>query len=64
MASGAGALRISLGGSARYHGELLERSVLGAGRAPVVGDLTRSINLVNYQLAVWLGIALLLGFFA
>lgn len=64
MASGAGALRISLGGSARYHGELLERPVLGAGRAPVFGDLTRSINLVNYQLAVWLGIALLLGFFA
>jgi adenosylcobinamide-phosphate synthase len=64
MASGAAALGVSLGGSASYHGELVKRPSLGVGRAPVVGDLMRSIKLVNYQLGVWLGVALLLGTFA
>ena len=61
MASGAAALGLSLGGSASYHGTVSDRPVLGWGRAPEADDLERSITLVNYQITVWIAVALLLG---
>ena len=61
MASGAAALGLRLGGAASYHGAVSNRPLLGLGRAPEVGDLERSIQLVNYQLAAWVGVILVLG---
>jgi len=47
MASGAGALDINLGGAARYHGAVVQRPPLGAGAVPIVGDIERSLSLLN-----------------
>lgn len=47
MASGAGALGLSLGGPARYHGEQRQRPRLGRGRAPAGEDIERAIALVQ-----------------
>jgi len=54
MASGAGALNITLGGAARYHGMMKERPVLGLGEAPVVADIERSVRFVQRSLWLWL----------
>jgi adenosylcobinamide-phosphate synthase len=59
MASGAGALQVSLGGEATYHGEIHSRPQLGCGPAPIAHDLQRGIVLVQKTLALW--IAILLG---
>ncbi len=59
MASGAGALQVSLGGEATYHGEIHSRPQLGCGPAPIAHDLQRGIALVQKTLTLW--IALLLG---
>jgi adenosylcobinamide-phosphate synthase len=59
MASGAGALQVSLGGEATYHGEIHSRPQLGCGPVPTAHDLPRGIVLVQKTLALW--IALLLG---
>jgi adenosylcobinamide-phosphate synthase len=59
MAAGAGALGISLGGPAEYHGELHLRPPLGEGPPPKARDIERAINLVYGGVLLWL--ALLLG---
>lgn len=61
MASGAGALNITLGGAASYHGETVLRAPLGDGAKPVAEDLERSITLINRLLMVWIVIALIIG---
>lgn len=61
MAAGAGALRLALGGPARYRGELHERPVLGAGAAPTAGDITRAMGLVRRGAVLWLVLLILLG---
>lgn len=58
MAAGAGALDVELGGSARYHGELKARPILGCGRPPQVADIARSVRLVQRGLALWVALAL------
>jgi len=54
MAAGAGALGVTLGGAARYHGALKERPTLGLGRAPGASDIGRAVRLVRFGIGVWL----------
>ncbi|QLG87439.1 cobalamin biosynthesis protein [Chitinibacter bivalviorum] len=54
MAAGAGALRLTLGGNAIYHGRIELRTWLGFGPAPLAADIERSIDLVKKTLALWL----------
>ena len=61
MAAGAGALQVSLGGAAIYHGKLEVRPALGEGPAPQATDIRRALALVRFSLRLWLGVALLVG---
>jgi adenosylcobinamide-phosphate synthase len=61
MSAGAGALKVQLGGAARYHGEWHLRPTLGAGEPPVASDIERSLALVRHGVYRWLIIALLIG---
>lgn len=54
MASGAGALNITLGGSAMYHGQCIERPELGCDKKPESTDIERAINLVYKSIVIWL----------
>jgi adenosylcobinamide-phosphate synthase len=60
MAAGAGALGVSLGGPAVYHGELHQRPTLGVGEAPDARDIERALDMVWAGVGVWL-LVLLLG---
>jgi adenosylcobinamide-phosphate synthase len=57
MASGAGALNVSLGGAARYHQQLQSRPALGpnleSGRAPTGDTINAACQLVNRALVLW-----------
>ncbi len=61
MAAGAGALQVSLGGAASYHGRLEQRPILGEGRAPMSIDIHRALALVRRSFVLWLGVALVAG---
>lgn len=61
MAAGAGALELSLGGPAVYHGVLKTRPTLGMGRVPEGADIRRAIRLVNRGIGLWVVIALMGG---
>ena len=63
MATGAGALSVKLGGAAIYHGEKVERPVLGCGNDPQVADIDRAVQLVNKSIVVWLLIIMLGEYF-
>ncbi len=54
MASGAGALNVSLGGSATYHGQVITRPELGCDNSPQVDDINRAIKLVYKSIAIWM----------
>jgi adenosylcobinamide-phosphate synthase len=54
MASGAGALGVSLGGPALYDGELETRPVLGSGPQPMAADIERAWRLVLHTALLWL----------
>ncbi|GAA0424130.1 adenosylcobinamide-phosphate synthase CbiB [Cocleimonas flava] len=47
MATGAGALNISLGGSAIYHGHYKERPTLGTATEPSFTDIQRAMSLID-----------------
>jgi adenosylcobinamide-phosphate synthase len=53
MASGAGALGISLGGAATYDGEVERRPLLGIGPAASAGDILRAWRLVFRAALLW-----------
>jgi adenosylcobinamide-phosphate synthase len=53
MASGAGALGISLGGAASYDGEVEQRPPLGGGPAAAAGDILRAWRLVFRGALLW-----------
>ena len=57
MASGAGALGLSLGGPAIYHGEVEQRPPLGAGPEACGADIARAWRLVARTTALWLAAA-------
>lgn len=61
MASGAGALGISLGGAAVYDGEVEQRPPLGAGPAACAGDILRAWRLVLRTTLLWAGVVGLLA---
>lgn len=54
MAAGAGALKVSLGGTASYHGAPEVRPALGAGGAAVAADIARAVSLVERGTVLWL----------
>jgi adenosylcobinamide-phosphate synthase len=54
MAAGAGALGVSLGGAAIYHGELHTRPALGEGEAPDAQAIERALDMVWAGVALWL----------
>nr|WP_307728055.1 adenosylcobinamide-phosphate synthase CbiB [Massilia terrae] len=56
MASGAGALGVTLGGAAVYDGELETRPVLGAGPAAAAHDIPRAWTLVWHTTLLWLAV--------
>ena len=63
MAAGAGAINVSVGGDAVYHGALQQRPVLGPdlddATRPSADGIARSCALVNRSLALW-GIVIIL----
>ncbi len=59
MAAGAGALGVSLGGGARYHGQWKERPPLGCGPAPAHQDIGRAVRLVSRGAWLWAGLSIL-----
>ncbi len=61
MAAGAGALQVKLGGAAVYHGELSERPLLGCGMQVAGRDITRTVQLVQRTLYMWLLASFLLA---
>lgn len=63
MAAGAGALGVSLGGAAQYHGEVHQRPVLGEGPAAQARDIERALNLLNGGVLLWLALLLVWGVF-
>lgn len=54
MAAGAGALGVTLGGAAIYHGEHHLRPELGRGEAPRARDIERTLDLVWGGVGIWL----------
>lgn len=61
MAAGAGALGVSLGGPAPYHGVWESRPALGEGTPADAGSVRRALQLVRRGVVVWLVVALLLA---
>ena len=60
MASGAGALGLSLGGDAVYQGEVKHRLCLGAGHQPLAKDIDHAIRLVDKSIVALLSLPLIL----
>ncbi|MGC0151123.1 adenosylcobinamide-phosphate synthase CbiB [Chromobacterium vaccinii] len=58
MTAGAGALGVSLGGGARYHGSWKERPPLGCGPTPTHEDIGRAVRLVKRGMWLWAGLSL------
>lgn len=58
MASGAGALGVSLGGAAVYDGEVEQRPVLGSGPAARGIDIVRAWRLVWRTTLLWIAVAI------
>ena len=65
MASGAGALTLSLGGDAIYKGELKKRSTLGYGKIAKTQDIHRALKLIDHSLVgliILIAIIAVIGF--
>lgn len=56
MAAGAGALGVTLGGAAVYHGEVEQREKLGAGGTAKAVDIQRAVALVGRGQWLWLAL--------
>ncbi len=54
MAAGAGALSITIGGDAIYHGNKEVKPVLGMGEAPTAHHILAAQSLINKALFIWL----------
>ncbi|MGY1489258.1 adenosylcobinamide-phosphate synthase CbiB [Methylobacillus pratensis] len=53
MAAGAGALQVTLGGNARYHGQDKARPTLGTGPAASAASLHAAVRLVDRSIVLW-----------
>jgi adenosylcobinamide-phosphate synthase len=58
MASGAGALGVTLGGAAVYDGKIELRPVLGTGRAAGADDILQAWRLVRRSTLLWIAVTL------
>ena len=56
MAAGAGALGVTLGGSACYHGAMISRPVLGLGLTAQASDIHRATRLIRRALMLWVAV--------
>ncbi|MGB0733800.1 MAG: adenosylcobinamide-phosphate synthase CbiB [Pontibacterium sp.] len=65
MAAGAGAINVSLGGAAIYHGQIQERPPLGPmmGDSPSAKSIQDACHLVNRALVLWTSVVLLISLF-
>ena len=54
MATGAGAMAVTIGGPVSYEGTLQEKPLLGQGNPARAADIPRSIKLVEKTLLLWL----------
>ena len=61
MSSGAGALDVQLGGTARYHGKDKQRPLLGTERLAEANDIQAAWDLVFRSLLLWAILATLIG---
>jgi adenosylcobinamide-phosphate synthase len=61
MSVGAQVLGFSLGGSASYHGKMVEGTVLGSGRQVTLADIPASIQLVKQASYLWVIVVLAIG---
>ncbi|NOQ93518.1 MAG: cobalamin biosynthesis protein [Methylophaga sp.] len=61
MASGAGALNITLGGPAQYDGHWHKRIILGSGHEPKAIDIHRALTLLRHSIVLWVIVLLLLS---
>ncbi len=66
MAAGAGALQLSLGGTASYHGKVKQRPNLGYGNQATADDIKRAISLIDQSVYCFTVVALfsLLGIYS
>lgn len=53
MAAGAGALQVTLGGKARYHGQDKLRPTLGTGPAASAPSINAAVRLVDRSIVIW-----------
>lgn len=53
MATGAGALNVTIGGPVAYRGVLEDRIYLGVGECATPSDIPRTIRLIEKSIAVW-----------
>ena len=56
MATGAGALNLTLGGPAPYHGLIKERPFIGMGQPPQIDDIERSVLFIQHGQWLWLAV--------
>jgi adenosylcobinamide-phosphate synthase len=63
MCAGAGALGVTLGGSASYHGEQVDKPLFGCGEIPRVSDIYRALDMLYKSLAIWLGVIVIGSFY-
>ncbi|ARP37236.1 adenosylcobinamide-phosphate synthase CbiB [Vibrio syngnathi] len=61
MTSGAGALKIIIGGDTYYHGKLVKKPPMGEGTIATLDDIPRSISLVRKTSVLWVAVMLTLS---
>ncbi|PCJ32844.1 MAG: cobalamin biosynthesis protein [Gammaproteobacteria bacterium] len=61
MASGAGALNITLGGPAQYDSQWHQRILLGYGDEPTAADIYRALRLLRHSIVLWVAVLLLIS---
>lgn len=62
MTSGAGALGVSLGGAAWYHGKLKDKITFGVEASSSHHDIVRANRLINHSLILWVCILFIIDF--
>lgn len=60
MASGAGALMITLGGPAQYNGQWHQRITLGCDNEPKTFDIERALQLVRRSVLLWISVLIII----